>query len=85
MEDPMLTILTLILSHAAALGAGVFFSPKIEAWFASWTAARAIAAAKKLVDTEIARITALENARAAIAAHKATTPAATGPAGATGA
>ena len=80
----MLTILTLILSHVAALGAGVFFSPKIEAWFASWTAAKALKDAQAIVNAEVARVTALENARAAIVAHKTTTPAVapTGPTGA---
>ena len=87
MEVPMLTVITLILSHLAVGAAGIFAGPKLEAWLASWTAARTVKAAQAVVNAEIARVTALENARATIVAHKTATPspAATGATGPTGA
>ena len=64
----------------AAFVAGTFEGPTVEKWIKSWSAARALKAAQAVVDAEVARVTALENARAAIVAHKAT--GATGPTGA---
>ena len=80
----MLTILTLILSHVAALGAGVFFSPKIEAWFASWTAAKALKDAQSIIAKVEADAKALEAARKVVAAAPKTAAptAAAGPTGA---
>ena len=54
----------------AAFVAGTFEGPRVEAWLKTWSAARALKSAQAVVDAEIARVTALENARAAIVAHK---------------
>ena len=80
----MWTVVTLIFSHLAVLGAGVFFSPKIEAWFASWTAAKALKDAQSLIAKVEADAKALEAARKAIAAapKPVASTAAAGPTGA---
>ena len=77
----MLTVITLILSHLAVGAAGIFAGPKLEAWFASLAAGKALKSAQAIVAKAEADAKALAAARAAIvAAHVAT--GATGPTGA---
>ena len=64
----------------AAFVAGALEGPTLQGWLKNLSASRAVKAAQAVVDAEVARVTALENARAAIVAHKAT--GATGPTGA---
>ena len=64
----------------AAFVAGALEGPQLQSWLKNLSASRAVKAAQAVVDAEVARVTALENARAAIVAHKAT--GATGPTGA---
>lgn len=80
MEAPMFYIFTFAVALVAAFIAGTFEGARVEDWLKTWSAARALKAAQAVVDAEVARVTALENARAAIVAHKAT-----GPSGPTGA
>ncbi len=82
----MFTVVALILSHLAVGGAGVYFSPKIEAWLASWTAAKALADAKKVIADAEAAAAKLEAAKKVVAAapKPVVTATVTGPTGATG-
>jgi hypothetical protein len=82
----MIRVLIDVLALAAAFIAGGFFEPKVATWFKSWTAARAIATAKKVVADAEAAATKLEAAKKVVAANptpvaKPTTPAPTGATG----
>jgi len=78
----MFTIILIVVALVAGFAAGALESSRIDAWIKTWSAARALKAAKAVVDAEVARVTALENARAKIVASKtAPAVAATGPTG----
>jgi len=79
----VLEIAALTLSHVAVGSAGVYFSPKVEAWFASLSAARALKAANALIADAAAAETKLKAAHALVAKKTVVTAAVTG--GATGA
>jgi hypothetical protein len=75
----------IVIGLVAAFVAGALEGSKVEGWIASWKAGRLVTAAQKIVDAEVARVTALENARATIVAHKTAPAAGAGVTGPTGA
>jgi hypothetical protein len=81
----MLTIALVLVAALAGIVAGALEGSKVEGWIASWKAGRLVTAAQKIVDAEVARVTALENARATIVAHKTAPAAGAGVTGPTGA
>lgn len=79
----MFAIAALIVTHLAAVGAGVFAGPHITTWVSGLSASRAVANAKALVAKAEADAKALEAAKKVVASQP--TPVTVTVTGATGA
>lgn len=69
----MLTVALLTVSHVAVLAAGILFGPKIEAWVATWSAAKAVSDAKKLIAKAESDAAALDKAKKLVASQPSPT------------